>query len=143
MAAKPTQLEVYKTLKTDKERQSFVEMQFSISVALQRRIKQLDDEVKHLQELLASTTALVPIATPIIVTPEEGLIDKQLSLLEEQHRGGQSLSLEDTKKLDLLIKNKRLLREQTTTIQGESKPVKGKHSTAELAQLAAKGEEIV
>lgn len=137
-----TTLELYKTLKSAKEKQEFVEMQFGLNIALMKQIKSLEDEIKHLKDLLSSTTPLIgDIAVPVIITPEEALIDGQISILEERGRMHE-LTLEETKKLDLFIKNKRLIKEQSTTIEGKSKPVKGSLTTKELAKIASSIKDI-
>lgn len=130
---------LFKTFKSDREKQEFCEIQFAISVALQKQIKQLEDENKHLKELLTSTTHLME-PTKIIVTPEEALIDGQINILEQRGREHE-LTLEETKKLDLFLKNKNLIKQQPTTIQGESKPIKSLLSKKELLLLASKKDE--
>ena len=47
------------------------------------------------------------------VTPEEQIIDEQIRQLSQISNRGE-LTLEEIKKLDLLIKNKRLLNDQST-----------------------------
>lgn len=105
-----------------------------------KRIKDLEAEVVHLQELLTSTS---PLVEQIIVTPEQALIDSQINLLEQQFRGkNQSLTLEETKILDLLLKNKKLLKEQAGDIQVKAKSVVPKVvEYADLLKIAATPDE--
>ena len=55
---------------------------------------------------------------------------------------GSELSLEEIKKLDLLVKNKRLALEQSTTIVADSKKISPtEYSKAQLVQIATMKEE--
>jgi DNA-binding transcriptional regulator/RsmH inhibitor MraZ len=106
--------------KTQKDLQEYCDSQFVAMRAAIEKIKSLQDEVTHLQQLLASTTPLISDenTTRIIVTPEAALVDAQIQLLQRAAMTRQ-MSLEEVKTLDLLIKNKRLLSGDPTTIDGE------------------------
>lgn len=109
--------------------------------ALVAENKALTNEVERLKLLLAATNSALGQENEVlrvILTPEEALIEGQIEILQNRAINFE-LTLEDVKKLDLLIKNKRLVKEQSTTIQGESKKIdKKNHSNAELILLAAK-----
>ena len=121
------------------ELQEYSKQQYVALQAALKKIKDLEAEVAHLQELLIATT---PLVEKIIVSPEEALIENQIKLLEEQFRGkNQNLTLEETKILDLLLKNKKLLQEQDKTIQGKSKPVPKVSSFDDLLKIAATPDE--
>lgn len=138
MAEKVTDItSLFKTFKSDREKQEFCEMQFALSVAHVKQIQELETEIKHLKELLTSTTQLLE-PSKIIATPEEVLINSQILILERRSNDGKELTLEEVKKLDLLVKNKNLIKQQPTTIQGESKPLKSFLSKKELLVLASK-----
>lgn len=132
---------LFQSFKSDREKQEFCETQFAISVALQKQIQQLENENKHLKELLSASVPLLEQPTKIIVSPEEALIDNQINILELRGRNGTELTLEEVKKLDLLVKNKNLIKQQPTTIQGESKPFKGSLTKKELLTIAASGKD--
>ena len=135
MADKVTDItSLFKAFKNDREKQEFCESQFAISVSLQKQIQKLEEENKHLKHLLSSTTPLVG-AVPIILTPEEALIDGQIDILEERGRTHE-LSLEEVKKMDLLMKNKNILKQNNPkTI--DIKPNKSGLNKKELLQIAA------
>lgn len=130
------------SLITDYKKSELKEYSKQQYLALQqatKKITELQEEIKHLQILLVSTTTLIQDnVEKIIVSPEEALIEHQINLLETQYRGtDKHLTLEDVKKLDLLIKNKKILQEQNKIIQGKSKPVVNAISYDELVKLAA------
>lgn len=133
--------QLFSEFKTSVEKDDFIEQQHKTIDGLMRKNEQLQQEVSHLKQLLESTlqnvsTQLHPVER-VIVTPEEALIDRQIEMI--QHRAfDRELTLEDTKKLDLLIKNKRLAKEQSTTIQGKTKKYNNDKliSSKELIQLA-------
>lgn len=134
-------IQLFNQFRDDVEKQQFLEKQHALILKLQKDNKNLQIEINHLKNLLTqSVPLLMPEVVNVIVTPEEAVIDKQIELL--QARGiDRELTLEDTKKLDLLIKNKRLVKEQSTTIQGESKKIdKRSVSNAELILIASKKE---
>jgi hypothetical protein len=114
--------ELFEEFKTSVEKEDFIAKQHATISNLMQKNAQLMQEIEHLKQLL-ETSISVESSHPverIIVTPEEALIDRQIEMI--QSRGyDRELTLEDTKKLDLLIKNKRLSKEQSTTIPGEPK----------------------
>jgi hypothetical protein len=131
--------DLFEALKTDYEKQKFIEAQFQVVLELQTKMKTLEEENLHLKELLVANAPNINIPIPIIVTPEEFLIDKQISILEQRGRSlGAELSLEEVKKLDLLLKNKKMIKDGQQTIEVKGKPVKGKLSNKELALIASK-----
>lgn len=124
--------------KSEIDLQKYCDQQFIALHKAAKHIKQLQEEVEQLKTLLTSTTQLIGESNieKIIITPEEALCDTQIDILRQ--KGMQvELTLEDTKKLDLLIKNKRLIKEQCTTIISDKKSEK-KISNAELLKIAAK-----
>jgi hypothetical protein len=134
--------EIFNEFKTKVEKEQFVKQQHDTITALMTKNAQLEQEVAHLKKMLVESVPLLPQENPvskIILTPEEAVIESQIQIIQDRSYG-QELTLEDVKKLDLLIKNKRLVKEQSTTIQGESKKVDKKQlSHAELILIASKG----
>lgn len=107
------------------------------------KIKKLEDEVKHLQELLASTTPLIGDSKVEILlkSPELTICEIQIELL--QNRAMQKeLSLEEVKTLDLLIKNKRLLSGDPSMIESDKKKTKPltKQELVAVARIEKKNE---
>lgn len=123
------------TFKNSKELQAYADAQYLALKSANEKIKKLEEEITHLQQMLASTTTLIdnPVQK-IIKTPELGIIEAQIQIL--QNRAMQKeLTLEEVKVLDLLIKNKKLLNDEPTTIQGEKKK-KREYTDAELVERA-------
>jgi len=123
--------------KTKSELQEYSNKQYETIVYLTKKNAELEQEVKHLKELLTNGLPAInngPV-TQIIKTPELAIIEAQIDIL--QNRALQKeLNLEEIKCLDLLIKNKRLLTEQPTTINGDKKSKKIPEE-AELVLIAS------
>ncbi len=83
---------------------------------------------------LATSQASYPVEK-IIVSPERALLDEQI-LLIGQRSYGQELSLEDVKKLDLLLKNQRACKE-AVTLDGKVNPAQA--SSADLLKIIQAG----
>lgn len=132
-------IQLFKEFKDEAEKQKFLEKQQSVITNLLNQNKQLHEEIDHLKHLLTTT---LPALTPqenaverIIITQEEGLLDSQIDIIA--HRSvNRELTLEDTKKLDLLLKNKKILKEERKAIETTSTPVPSKRSNSELIQIA-------
>lgn len=131
-------VEVFKAFKDEHEKQQFLEAQFNVMLDLQKKIKTLEEENIHLKELLMANAPSLNIPIPVIISPEEYLIDAQIAILEQRGRNNNfELTLEEVKKLDLLLKNKKIIKDGKETIATTGKPVKGKLSTKELALIAS------
>lgn len=103
-------------------------------------IKKLTEEVNHLKSLLQSVESEYPVER-VIISKEEALIDSQIDLIASRAIGISELTLEDVKKIDLLYKNKALLKEQGRTIAAvKKKPPNSSLSNAELIQIASVNE---
>jgi hypothetical protein len=74
-------------------------------------IEKLSEENKKLKEQLESKKLVV--ATPI--STEESICIEQIEILRSKSLG-RELSLDEVKRLDLLVKNLRLAREQSTEV---------------------------
>jgi hypothetical protein len=84
---------------------------------LSKELSEKSQKLKHLEDLLSKNTpVLVPSATPAIktkVTSEESIAETQLERLR-QISEQRSLTLEETRMYDLLVKNKRLSQDEST-----------------------------
>lgn len=133
-------VELFKEFKSDREKQEFIAAQQATIEALLKSNTALKDEVEHLKALLLGSTQLLnePKVERIILSPEEALIERQIAFI--QARGVNSeVTLEDVKKLDLLLKNKHLSKEKSETFSGESrKPDRKNLSSKDLIQIALK-----
>lgn len=128
------------TFKSQLELQKYSDSQFLALKGAADKIKQLEDEVKHLQELIASTTSLIKVET-IVKSPELQICEAQIRLFQLRSLD-RELTLEETKQLDLLIKNKRLLSGDPTTIEGKKGKSKQDYPDEVLVRLAQKVEKI-
>ncbi len=135
--------DLFDQFKDDTEKFAYFEKQQAVITNLLKKNKVLSDEIASLKELLTSMSTLLPSTDVqkverIIITPEEGLIDTQIKLIRD--RGVTSeLTLEDTKKLDLLLKNKNIIKENEKTLDASAKPKVDKKnlSNAQLLQIVA------
>jgi hypothetical protein len=126
-----------KKFKSNKELVAYTNAQYLALQASVEKINKLEEEITHLQQMLASMTPLVGKTERIIKSPELCIVEAQIDIL--QNRALQKeLTLEEVKVLDLLIKNKKLLSNEPTTINGTAKHKKD-YSEDELLKLARIG----
>ena len=82
----------------------------------QRLLERLMDENKQLQQKLDHVEQkLLSLDVAIKLQPEEIICLQQIGLLKKRSES-RELSLDEVKRLDLLIKNLRLIREQSTQV---------------------------
>lgn len=99
-----------------------------------------EEEISHLKAMLGKTVPVIgenPIA--INITDEELIADIQLRKLKEQARS-RELTLDEIRKFDLLVKNKRLAQGNATEIEGRSLPKQLPKN--QLLQIASKKIEV-
>lgn len=107
--------------KSFKELQDYADKQYDVLQTALIENKNLQTKVEHLEALLASAIDAEDDNTvKIIKSPAECLIDAQLEQLQ-QIGLQRKLTLDETRQLDLLIKNQRLLTGKSTAIEAESK----------------------
>jgi hypothetical protein len=91
-------------------------------LTIQKLSKDLSDKnqkIKHLEELLAKTVPLIPKKLPekpsiqSKVTSEESIAETQLERLRQASEQ-RTLTLEEIRAYDLLVKNKRLSQDEST-----------------------------
>jgi predicted RNase H-like nuclease (RuvC/YqgF family) len=114
---------LHKNFKDEAEKNKFMEAQHRQITELSKKIVEQEQEIKHLKELLTSNIPVIgeQHVEKIIVTPEQALIDGQIAILQNRSYG-QELTLEEVKKLDLLLKNKNLIKSNDPkTLDGKSK----------------------
>lgn len=92
------------------EWQHFASVQNTLLEKLNNEIQNLKTKNAHLEKLLVQSSNLV---SPL--PPEEIICIQQISYLEEQSMKRQ-LTLEEVKRLDLLVKNLKLIREESTVV---------------------------
>lgn len=79
----------------------YADQQFRSLKAAQTLIGQLQEKIEHLQSLLADS---VPVVRKIQVPHEQAIVEIQIEKIREDAFARQ-LSLDETKRLDLLIRN--------------------------------------
>lgn len=129
--------EMMKQMK-EQELQRYCDEQYKLICDQQKKIKQLEEEVEHLKSLLSSTTELLPAESEVIKiasTEEEVLLQAQIHQI--YNRGlDRELSLEDTKRLDLLLKNLMALKEKSSKTIEQPKKRKSLPSIEEALVIA-------
>jgi hypothetical protein len=96
--------------KTVKELRQYCNSQYSIIIQLNKKIVQLEEESKHLKEILAKSTPIVSDAIGSLevyknITDELAVCLMQIKLLRDRCAGGfTELTFEEAKKLDIYTK---------------------------------------
>lgn len=108
---------------------------------LLKQVESKEEEISHLKNILGKTVPIIGEGNPIAIniTDEELIADIQLRKLKEQARI-RELTLDEIRKFDLLVKNKRLAQGNATEIEGRtlSKELPKK----QLLQIASKKIEV-
>lgn len=103
---------------------------------LNQQLAQKTQEIQHLMELLNNTVPVIGEATPIIPTDEEVIAEFQLKALKAAAMT-RDLTLDEVKRYDLLVKNKRLAQGNATTIDGHTKKLPQNLDQKTLIQIAS------
>jgi hypothetical protein len=100
----------YKEAEQSKDFQIFADKQQEVIVRLMKENELLVDKLKQMETvLIKSNKFAMPLST------EEQICIEQVDILK-QRSSQRELNLEEVKRLDLLVKNMRLIREQSTQI---------------------------
>lgn len=129
--------ETLKKQNSDLSEANFALNEFNNRLMLQLADK--DKEIQHLKDLLVSSQGVPLITAEGIVqaTPEAQLIELQLQKLFATAMT-RELTLDETKRFDLYIKNKNLINERPTEIPGSAKKPAKEKSKQELLTTAAR-----
>jgi len=114
-------------------------MVISLNLTIDTLLKEIENkkaEISHLQDLLARGVPIVGKATILDLTDEEIISNMQLQKLKDKALMNE-LSLEEIKKFDLLVKNKRLAQGVSTINVSEYKKLPPDLSKADLIQIAS------
>lgn len=107
---------------------------------LVKALEQREQEIAQLKSMLMSVTPIVGEAVPLVISDEELIADVQLRKLKEDALA-RPLTLDEIKKYDLLIKNKRLAQGNATAIEAKGLPKDiSKNKLLELASNSIKKE---
>lgn len=120
-----------KEFRTLKELQKYADSLYLVAETAKEKIEQLEEKLKHSEDLLLSTQV-----TSIIKSQEQCMVENQIEKLQETSNARQ-LTHEEVKTLDILIRNKLLLSGQPTTIAGDAKKKK-EITLRELTLIAQK-----
>lgn len=81
----------------------YVEAQFAVAVALQKRVQELESENSHLKKMLEGTVPLIQNNTiDIGISNERIICETQIALLKNSAIN-RELSLEETRKLQIYV----------------------------------------
>lgn len=111
----------------------------SINLLL-KKIESKEEELGHLKRILSQSVPIIGQAVPINISDEEHIAEIQLQKLKENSRT-RELTLDEIRKFDLLVKNKRLAQGNATEIEGKTKGLPKNISTSRLIELASKKEQ--
>lgn len=103
-------------------------------------IKQLEakeEEISHLKSLLAHTVPIVGEVQVVPISDEEMIADIQLRKLRDNAKI-RELTLDETRKFDLLVKNKRLAQGVATNIDKQEDKLPKQLGKSQLLQIATK-----
>lgn len=90
----------------------YSDAQYRTLVVLQKENHQLKEEIDHLKQLLASSSPLITSPTVKITVPTEQLIcEIQINMLQDKAKD-RELTLEETKRLEILIKSLYLIKDK-------------------------------
>lgn len=85
---------------------------------LLQELEQKSSEIRHLQDMLTKTVPIIGEITPMVISDEEVIAEYQLKALKSTAMI-RDLTLDEVKRFDLLVKNKRLAQGNVTTIEGQ------------------------
>ncbi len=126
-SSKPTTIDIHQlsdnikenALKTDLLRTE--EKCVALSQSIDQLLKKLDEkeeEILHLKQMLFANTPVIGEASPMLITDEEEIALRQLQKIKDNAKI-RELTLDEIKKFDLLVKNKRLSQGNATTINAD------------------------
>lgn len=107
-----------------------------IVLSLQEQLAGKNEEIIHLKALLSHGTPVIGRAVQIEISDEEAIAELQLQMLKDKARA-RELTLEETKKFDLLVKNKRLVKGDST-INADYAKLPEDTSKRDLLKIASK-----
>jgi hypothetical protein len=100
----------YKSATKSKELEVFSEAQQKLIEQLQTENNQLKEKLSHLETVMRNSKLAAQR-----LSPEEIICMEQIEILKSKSVN-RELSLDEVKRLDLLVKNLRLIREQSTQV---------------------------
>lgn len=101
--------------------QSYADKQFIALKQSQAKIRVLEDEISHLKSLLTSAPIAIQTEPELIVKSSEQVICEMEIEKLRQTSMERSLTLEETKRFDLLVKNLMIAKGKTRDIEPDYK----------------------
>jgi hypothetical protein len=122
--------------KSFKELQDYCEKQYEVLQTALLDNKKLQEEVSHLKELLINMVSTENKIETVIESPAEATCKFQIEKIE-QTAVQRELTLDEVKKLDLLIKNKRLYEKDRKVLETKKKNKElQEYTEAEIIKIA-------
>lgn len=124
-------------MKLQSENNTLVATNVGLSQTIDTLLKQLEEkasEIRHLQDMLGKNIPVVGEVSKLIISDEEVIADMQLKSLKSASML-RDLTLDEVKRYDLLVKNKRLAQGNATVIESQ-KSVSKSTPKEQLIQLA-------
>lgn len=126
-------------IKLQEENKTLVSHNVGLSQTIDKLLKELEtksSEIRHLQDLLSKNSNIIGELPKLIISDEEVIADMQLKALKSAAMM-RDLTLDEVKRFDLLVKNKRLAQGNATTIEAQ-KSIPKNTPKDQLIQLAIK-----
>lgn len=129
--------EIAKEFKDIKELSNYCIAQYAALESATGEITKLKAEIAHLQQLLTASVQVIGDSNviKIIKSSELMIVEAQIKLLSDRAMN-KELTLEEVKTLDLLVKNKRLLSDESAPLDASKDKPKRQLSEAQLISIA-------
>jgi hypothetical protein len=122
--------------KNIEELQLYCDSQYRSLQRANEVIKKLEAEIVHLKNIIVTTVPIIePKQEQFIVSTEQSICEMEIERLRKTSMD-RGLTLEETKRLDLLVKNLHIAKKGTKDIAPDYKKLP-ETSEAELLQIAA------
>lgn len=115
--------------------QAYCDAQYQLIHNLQNENTRLRDEVEHLKEALVASVPLVNSVVKLEVPLEQAICEMQIAKMQRTAMD-RDLTLEETKRLDLLIKNLYLAKGQSSTVVADYTKLPPNMSEEALIEMA-------
>src|SRR6266850_6895060 len=118
------------TFKTQllKSEEKCITLSQSINLLI-KKLESKEEEIMHLKRILSQSVPIIGEIVPINISDEEIIAEIQLQKLKDSARQ-RELTLDEIRKFDLLVKNKRLAQGSATEIEGKVKTLPKNLSTS-------------
>lgn len=124
--------------KSNIELQEYCDKQYVALEKALKRIHELELEIGHLKELLSGSSPIIGEAKVELLpgSAEQSICEIQINMLQDVAKQ-RPLTLEETKRLDILVKNLYLAKSQNASIAADYTKLPAQVSEAQLIAIAA------